>query len=126
MRRLAVCLASCCFGLSLLASAKADDTPVKWERIKLEEIFRAEGVTAADINKDGRMDLINGEAWYEQPADAKAFKSGDWKKHPMRADGLKDFKADGGYRLAGHHRRRRTGRPLPLVREPAGQGRTVG
>ena len=40
MGRLAACVVSCCFGLSLLASASADDTPVKWERIKLEEIFR--------------------------------------------------------------------------------------
>ena len=58
MRWLAACLASCCFVLSLLASASADDTPVKWERIKLEEVFRAEGVAIADINKDGRMDVV--------------------------------------------------------------------
>lgn len=97
MRRLAAGVASCCFGWILMASASADDTPVKWERIKLEEIFRAEGVAVADVNKDGRLDLINGEAWYEQPSDPSVFKSGDWKKHPLRADGLKDFKADGGY-----------------------------
>ena len=95
--RWAACVASWCFGLSLLSSAVADDTPVKWERIKLEEVFRSEGVAVADINKDGRMDLINGEAWYENPGDANLFKTGNWTMHSYRADGLKRFIADGSY-----------------------------
>ena len=35
-------------------------------------MFRSEGVAVADVNKDGKMDVINGEAWYEAP---------DWKMH---------------------------------------------
>ncbi|MBC7820220.1 MAG: VCBS repeat-containing protein, partial [Planctomycetaceae bacterium] len=107
MRRLSMCVALCCFGLSLLASAKADDTPVKWERIKLEEVFRAEGVAVADINKDGHLDLVNGEAWYENPLGerdpkrapfAKAlYKSGSWTMHPLRAEGIRGTIADGSY-----------------------------
>ena len=96
MLRFAVCLASCCW-LSSWASVSAEETPVKWERIKLEEIFRAEGVAVADINKDGRMDLINGEAWYEQPSDPKLFLSGNWTMHPLRAEGIRRYIADGAY-----------------------------
>lgn len=97
MRRLAACIASCCCMLTLLTSASAEDTPVKWERIKLEEIFRAEGVAVADINKDGRMDLINGEAWYEQPGDLKILQSGNWTMHPLRSEGIRRYIADGAY-----------------------------
>lgn len=88
-------------GLTLIAActapAVADDTPVKWERIALEEIFRSEGVTVADINKDGRLDVINGEAWYENPGDEKLYKAGAWTMHPYRADGIKRYIGDGGY-----------------------------
>ncbi len=87
------------FGLAwtLSSSAFADDTPVKWDRIKLEEVFRSEGVAVADINKDGRLDLINGEAWYENPGDANLFKTGNWTMHSYRARGIKRFIADGAY-----------------------------
>src|SRR4051794_24867358 len=34
-----------------------------------------ETAAVADINKDGRLDLISGENWYEAPT---------WKKHPIR------------------------------------------
>ena len=53
--------------------AAADD--LRWERIRLDPVFRAEGVAAADINRDGKMDVIHGEAWYEAPS---------WKMHPIR------------------------------------------
>jgi hypothetical protein len=34
-----------------------------------------ESTTVADVNKDGKLDIIAGENWYEAP---------QWKKHPMR------------------------------------------
>ena len=34
-----------------------------------------ESAAVADVNKDGRLDIIAGENWYEAP---------DWKKHRMR------------------------------------------
>lgn len=97
MDRLAGSFVWCCLSIGVGTAAFADDTPVKWERIKLEEVFRSEGVTAADINKDGRIDLINGEAWYENPNDPNLFRSGNWTMHPLRADGIKRFIADGAY-----------------------------
>jgi len=46
-----------------------------WERIPVEDVFRSEGVAAADINKDRLMDVIHGEAWYEAP---------HWTRHEIR------------------------------------------
>src|SRR5262249_42587873 len=39
-----------------------------------DKVFRSEGVAVADVNKDGKLDIINGEAWYEAP---------DWKMHEI-------------------------------------------
>ena len=36
---------------------------------------RSEGATVADVNKDGKMDILTGEVWYEAP---------DWKMHEIR------------------------------------------
>ncbi len=97
MFRVAACVVAGCLSLGAVAASLADDTPVKWERIKLEEVFRSEGVAVADINKDGRLDLINGEAWYEAPADANLFKTGNWTMRPLRPEGIRRFIADGAY-----------------------------
>ena len=34
-----------------------------------------ETVAVADLNRDGKLDIVAGESWYEAP---------DWKKHPLR------------------------------------------
>ncbi len=36
----------------------------------------SETVAAADINRDGKLDIVSGESWYEAPT---------WTKHPLRA-----------------------------------------
>lgn len=56
------------------ANSKAD-SPLKWTKIILDRRFQSEGVAIADINKDGRMDVINGELWYEVS---------EWKPAPER------------------------------------------
>src|SRR5437016_4963236 len=64
--------------ISLAAhTGRAED--IKWQRIKLDDVFRSEGVAAADVNHDGKMDVIHGDAWYEAP---------NWTMHPIRE--LKD------------------------------------
>lgn len=65
--------------LCSVQSAFADEP--KWQRIKIDDAFRSEGVAAADINRDGKMDVINGSAWYEAP---------NWTMHPLRE--VKDYK----------------------------------
>jgi hypothetical protein len=45
-----------------------------WKKTVLDTVFRSEGCAIADVNKDGKMDVLNGEFWYEAPT---------WKKHEM-------------------------------------------
>jgi hypothetical protein len=79
--------------LSALALAAALAAPVPaakditWKKTVLDTKFRGEGVTVADVNKDGKMDVLAGELWYEAP---------DWKPHEMQkvgdyGDGLGNY-----------------------------------
>ena len=46
-----------------------------------QKIFKyTHGYGAGDVNGDGRMDLLEKDGWYEQPADTS--KDSDWKFHP--------------------------------------------
>lgn len=70
------CLATIMFVL-LCAPAYAD-TPavtITWKKIVVDKKFRSEGVAIADVNKDGKMDVVTGDVWYEAP---------DWKAHEIR------------------------------------------
>lgn len=49
---------------------------VSFKKEVLDKKFRAEGVAIADVNKDGKLDVLNGEYWYEAPT---------WKPHEMIA-----------------------------------------
>ena len=57
------------------AADKKDDTPITWKKTVLDKKFRAEGVAVADVNNDGKMDILTGEGWYEAP---------DWKFHEIQ------------------------------------------
>lgn len=70
----------CGWSLLLVASTVSAEE-IGWQRVKIDDVFRSEGVAAADVNKDGRMDVITGQAWYEAP---------NWTMHPLRE--LKDYK----------------------------------
>src|SRR5262245_52182193 len=73
---------------ALLPAAKpADETKITWKKTVLDTKFRSEGVAVADVNKDGKIDVLNGEYWYEAP---------DWKPHEMQPymdhkDGLRNY-----------------------------------
>ncbi|MFQ5734342.1 MAG: FG-GAP repeat domain-containing protein, partial [Planctomycetaceae bacterium] len=63
--------------VSLIATAgRAAD--VQWKRVKLDGRFRSEGVAAADVNRDGKMDVLAGDVWYEAPS---------WKVREIRKPG---------------------------------------
>src|SRR5689334_16925880 len=67
--------------LPLLQAAddkKSDDTGITWKKTVLDTKFRAEGVAVADVNKDGKLDVLVGEVWYEAP---------DWKMHEIKKPG---------------------------------------
>src|SRR5260370_6274794 len=59
------------------ADASQPSTTITWKRIVLDTKFRSEGVAVADVNKDGKLDVIAGDVWYEAP---------DWKMHVIRKD----------------------------------------
>ena len=78
--RITVALAVIC-----LASTVQAATP-DWQRVQLDVRFRSEGVAIADINKDGRNDIVAGDVWYEAP---------DWTIHEIRPAG--NFPVAQGY-----------------------------
>ncbi len=47
---------------------------VKFKKYTLTTDFVAEGVAVADVNKDGKMDVLAGTFWFEAP---------DWKRHEI-------------------------------------------
>jgi hypothetical protein len=64
-------------GFALLGgSSHAAD--IAWERQQLDAAFRSEGVAAADVNHDGKVDVLAGDVWYEAPS---------WKMHEIRTPG---------------------------------------
>lgn len=61
-----------CFGLlalaiSLVAVGSIRAQPVRFRKIVLDKTFRSEGVAVGDVNRDGKLDVLAGEVWYEQP-----------------------------------------------------------
>lgn len=61
--------------LAFASSAAAAEPTITWQRTVLDDKFRSEGVAVADVNKDGKKDVVNGEYWYEAPS---------WTKHEMQ------------------------------------------
>jgi hypothetical protein len=66
---------------------KKDGPKITWKKTVIDNKFRSEGVAIADVNKDGKMDILTGETWYEAP---------DWKMHEICKPG------DYGDGLAGY------------------------
>jgi hypothetical protein len=69
------------------ARGRDKDTPVTWKKTVIEGKFRSEGVAIADVNHDGKLDVLIGDSWYEAPS---------WAKHDIRkpgdyGDGLRKY-----------------------------------
>ena len=63
------------------AAPPSKEPVITWKKITLDFRFRSEGVAIADVNKDGKMDVLNGEYWYEAPY---------WQAHEMQP--YRDYK----------------------------------
>ncbi|MBV9123001.1 MAG: VCBS repeat-containing protein [Planctomycetes bacterium] len=59
-------------------SAGKETAALSWKKTHVDKAFRSEGVAVADVNHDGRMDILTGDVWYEAP---------DWKVHEIRPPG---------------------------------------
>jgi hypothetical protein len=91
--RSALCLAGVgLLGLALATAAedRKDDTNIHWKKTVLDTAFRSEGVAVADVNGDGKIDILNGEIWYEAP---------NWTPHEIRPS--KDYR-DGDKNVYSH------------------------
>jgi hypothetical protein len=55
---------------------------ITWKKTVIDPVFRSEGVGVADINRDGKIDVVIGDCWYEAPRNP----GGEWKRHILRAD----------------------------------------
>lgn len=75
---------ACCAALGLVVfasptSAQKGKKPphITWKKVTLDKTFRSEGVAVADVNKDGKLDVLAADVWYEAP---------NWKMHVIRED----------------------------------------
>jgi hypothetical protein len=48
-------------------ATKSTRPKIAWKKIVIDRAFRSEGVAVADVNKDGHMDILVGDVWYEGP-----------------------------------------------------------
>lgn len=73
-------------GRQLVASSVSTPHEVTFKKIVLDREFRSEGVAVADVNKDGKPDVLAGNLWYEAP---------NWTLHEIAPPGK--FDAAKGY-----------------------------
>jgi hypothetical protein len=71
------------------ASAGESEAPIAWKKTVVEGKFRSEGVGIGDVNKDGKLDVLIGDSWYESPTWAKQ----DIRKPGDYGDGLHSYSA---------------------------------
>lgn len=75
-------IASLTFTASLNPASAAD---VSFQKIVIDKAFRAEGVAVADVNRDGKLDIIAGNVWYAGPDWKMTAMLGVPKEYPQKA-----------------------------------------
>lgn len=80
-------LVNCILSAGYACTAQpTDTTAVKFKKHTITKDFISEGVAVADVNKDGKLDIMAGAYWFEAPA---------WKSHEIaRPD---TFSVNNGY-----------------------------
>jgi hypothetical protein len=63
---------------AISADKSTDASRISWKRTVLDRGFHSEGVAIADVNRDGKMDVLAGDVWYEAPR---------WTTHALRPVG---------------------------------------
>src|SRR5262245_60151723 len=75
-------LAAILFPIPFIKSPVLSPHEVRFKKIVLDREFRSEGVAVADLNRDGRPDVMAGNLWYEAP---------NWTPHEIQP--VKQFDA---------------------------------
>src|SRR5262245_59710279 len=57
------------------AGDPVDAADISWKRIVVDRGFHSEGVALADVNRDGKPDILAGDVWSEAP---------HWTTHAVR------------------------------------------
>ncbi len=57
-----------------LSKASSTGKEIKFKKTLLDQRFVAEGVAIADVNRDGKLDILAGNVWYEAPS---------WTRHEI-------------------------------------------
>jgi hypothetical protein len=75
------------FMLACACVAFTQEKPPQWPMFRKHALDAGanEAAAVADINRDGRLDIVAGENWYEAP---------DWKKHRLREIGFQNGYVD--------------------------------
>ena len=63
------------------SAARSASREIRWKKTVVDREFRSEGISVADVNRDGKPDLFTGNLWYEAP---------DWKPREIRPAGKFD------------------------------------
>jgi hypothetical protein len=66
------------FPLVVMTVISMGSAEVSFEKTVIDPEFRAEACAVADINRDGKPDIVAGDSWYEAP---------DWQRHVFRTVG---------------------------------------
>lgn len=69
------------WGAATVKATGSDEIQFRKQTI---DLGRSETVTVADINHDGRLDIVSGENWYEQAPRAPGSEGPRWIKHHFR------------------------------------------
>lgn len=88
-------------GAWMTAQAPTSGTTPTFTKVILDGAFRAEGVALADVNRDGRTDVLAGNAWYAAPAPEAASTASAWARREIAP--LEPLDAPAGYANAFHN-----------------------
>ena len=71
---------------TLCFTSAAPAAEIEFVKTHIDKAFRAEGVAVADVDGDGKKDILAGPLWYRAP---------DWKPHEIAQ--VKEFQPEKGY-----------------------------